>query len=243
MNPSYASRYRELWDTHWWWRSRASWLLGWIDRIDRRRPCRRILDVGCGDGLFFEDLGRFGQVQGLEPDETLLADSPRREAIHVAPLDRRFHAEKPFDLILLLDVLEHIEDDDEALRSAHRALQPGGRLLLTVPALPMLWSRHDVVNGHHRRYLPRELRDRLRAAGFRVEDVRYFFLWTVVPLLLRRHLSPAAGIDEYDVPIPPRRLNAALRLFSRIEHAIARVVRFPVGSSLLAVAERSEAPA
>ena len=84
-------------------------------------------------------------------------------------------------------------------------------------------------------YFRGELRRRLRAAGFRVEDVRYFFLWTVVPLLSAA-FSPAAGMGEYDVADSLRRLNAALRLFSRIEHAIGRIVRFPVGSSLLAVA-------
>jgi hypothetical protein len=84
------------------------------------------------------------------------------------------------------------------------------------------------------------LRERLRAAGFRVEEVRYFFLWTVAPLLLRRRLSPAAGVGEYDVAIPSRRVNSVLQIFSRIEHMIGRVVRFPVGSSLLAIASRSE---
>src|SRR4029079_14886838 len=106
----------------------------------------------------------FGAVEGLEPDAGVVTDPRWQPAIRSAPLGPDFRAEEPYDLILLLDVLEHIADDVAALAAARRALRPGGHLLVTVPALPWLWSRHDEANHHHRRYLPRGLRRSLRQA-------------------------------------------------------------------------------
>ena len=243
MQADYAQRYRTLWDRHWWWRSREALLLDRIGHLHRRTPLRRILDVGCGDGLFFERLGQFGQVEGLEPDASLLLDPRWRSKIQVGPLGPGFQPDEPFDLVLMLDVLEHIEDDGEALEAAFKALKPGGHLLVTVPALPWLWSRHDEANEHHRRYLPSTLRRTLLDAGLTIITLRYAFFWTVAPLLARRWLSPAdsrVGVADYAVTIPPEPLNRALTYLSRREHAIGQVLRWPLGSSLMAVARRPD---
>lgn len=243
MRPEYARQYRELWERHWWWRSRERFVLGWIDQLHRRASLARILDVGCGDGLFFETLERFGRVEGLEPDCSLLSDGRWRERISVAPLDATFPRQSAYDLLLLLDVLEHIADDRGALEAAWATLRPGGYLLLTVPALPWLWSRHDEANAHHRRYLAGDLRGRLELAGFQVEQLRYFFFWTVLPLLARRWLMPArGGQSDYDVPIPSPAVNRTLTALSRCDHGWATWLRWPIGSSLLAIARRPEHP-
>ncbi|WP_406701050.1 class I SAM-dependent methyltransferase [Singulisphaera sp. Ch08] len=243
MQPDYARCYRTLWDRHWWWRSREAYLLGWIKRLHSRSPRERILDVGCGDGLFFEQLERFGAVDGLEPDASLVNDPRWRSRIRVGSLDHRFQGASDYDLLLMLDVLEHIGDDGEALRAARSALRPGGHLVLTVPALSWLWSQHDVANEHYRRYDPGGLRTVLAASGFEVETVRFFFFWTVAPLLARRWLAPAKpgggdGTADYAVPVPPAPLNGALTLLSLGEHALGRIVRWPLGTSLLAIARR-----
>jgi hypothetical protein len=110
---------------------------------------------------------------------------------------------------------------------------------VTVPALPWIWSRHDEANQHFRRYRAKDLRAVLQAAGFKVESLRYFFGWTVGPLILRRWLAPAgAGMADYDVSIPPAAINATLTILSRAEHALSRLVPLPLGSSLLAIARR-----
>jgi SAM-dependent methyltransferase len=242
MQAEYARGYRTLWEHHWWWRSREALVLGWIERLHRRAPLRRILDVGCGDGLFFDRLERFGaDVEGLEPDARLVRDPRRRSRIRNATLGPGAYESGASDLLLMLDVLEHIADDRAALRSVHDALRPGGHLLLTVPALPWLWSRHDEANEHHRRYTPRGLRRVLNEAGLVVETIRFFFAWTVLPLVVRRWVAPAGGapgLADYSVAIPPAPINVALSLVSRVEHAVGQVVRWPVGSSLLAVARR-----
>lgn len=243
MHADYARQYRGLWERHWWWRARAAFLLEWIGRLHARSAGVdwRILDVGCGDGLFFEELSRFGHVEGLEPDESLVTDPRWRDRIHVGRLgaDDVPYPRSAFDLVLMLDVLEHIEDDRSALCSARALLKPGGALVLTVPALSWLWSRHDERNEHYRRYDRRSLRSALEDSGLRVEDPRYFFAWTVAPMLARRWLQPAGSRQRaLDAPIaiPPAPINRILTEASRAEHALGRHVRLPVGSSLLAVA-------
>jgi SAM-dependent methyltransferase len=243
MNESYARAYRRLWERHWWWRARAAWLRDWVETLAAGRRDLRILDAGCGDGLFFSDLAQFGVVQGLEPDARLLTDGPHRSAIRVGRLDAAFHPEPTYDLVLLLDVLEHCPDDAEALAAVRRALRPGGRLLLTVPGLPWLWSAHDTVNGHYRRYTRCTLHAALGGAGLEVEDMRWFFAWTIGPLVLRRWLRPTdAATTEAMVRVPPRPINALFRTLSQIDLALARRVRWPLGSSLLAIARRPHEP-
>ena len=248
MQAEYAQHYRTLWERHWWWRSRESYLLGWIARIrGREGGPLRILDVGCGDGLFFKRLEPFGRVEGLEPDASLLENPLWRDRIRVARLGDEFGGERGFDLVLMLDVLEHIADESGALRAARALLRPGGRLLITVPALQWLWSRHDEVNEHHRRYRRDRLLDLLIEAGFEVEDIRYFYFWTVAPLLVRRWVAPAGrGVHkgsrvafDHAVMIPPAPINRALSTISRAEHALGRLIRWPIGGSLLSLARVS----
>jgi SAM-dependent methyltransferase len=243
MRAAYAQGYRTLWERHWWWRSRELHVLEWVARVRNRnqRDDFRILDVGCGDGLFFDQLERFGQVEGIEPDASLVTHSIHRARIRTVALGVDFEARAEHDLVLMLDVLEHVQDDLRALQSLRESLRPEGRLILTVPALSWLWSQHDQVNEHFRRYDRRGLASVLRLAGFEVENIGYFFMWTVVPMLVRRWLQPAidSAAPEYRVGIPPEPFNWALARVSSFEHRIGRWIPWPIGSSLFAIARPS----
>lgn len=247
MIATYAATYRDLWTRHWWWRSRARHVLNVIERLHERDPIAKILDIGCGDGLFFDDLARFGDVRGIEADAALVRDPRRIDRIETTRLGESPLRQTGFDLVLLLDVLEHIADDAAALRAVVEAARPNGRLIVTVPAYQTLWSLHDVANGHFRRYNAARLRSLLAGAGLKVESLRPLFAWTVLPMLARRLLFPApsgphesqSGSDfEYQVAIPPEPLNSLLCGWSRFEHALGDVVPPPFGSSLIAVARR-----
>lgn len=247
MYADYAQRYRFLWERHWWWRSREALLLSWIAKLMEGRKCEncRILDIGCGDGLFFDRLSSFGEVEGLETDPSFASDPRWQGRIRLGSLgeEAEILPDASYDLVLMLDVVEHIADDIAALRAARSALKPGGHLLITVPALGWLWSRHDEWNEHYRRYNPRELERVLAAAGFEFGTMRYFFVWTVGPMLVRRWLlsrtKSGAGGEAVDLAlgIPPAPINRLLTLVSRAEHALGRYIPWPIGSSLLAVAQ------
>ena len=147
MDLEYALQYRTLYNQHWWWRAREHYILNLLRHLPLPQPAS-ILDIGCGDGLFFDALENFGTPYGIEPDQNLLSDDSKwRPHIWSIPFDRKFDTDQRFNLILMLDVLEHIDDDVDALQRAVRFLKPGGIVLLTVPALGSLWTDHDVPPG------------------------------------------------------------------------------------------------
>lgn len=237
MDPGYAERYRDLYRRHWWWRSREAAILEEIRRLRPAAGWGRILDIGCGDGLFFGRLREFGEVEGVEPDEAMLDPSgPYRNAIHAVPFDATFRPAHRFGLILLLDVLEHLPAPEEALRHAVSLLEPGGAVIITVPAFQQLWTRHDDLNHHLRRYTRNSFRTLAATAGLRIARERYLFQW-LAPVKLALRAVESLGAGRADTPaipaIPPGPVNRFLTLVSKAEQAVAVRVPLPFGSSLM----------
>ena len=239
MQAEYARAYENLYRNHWWWRAREDYLISVLRRRLPENGTGRILDVGCGSGLFFERLEPFGEVRGVETDVSLRTGiSAIDDRIHWGPLEE-VAAPARFTCILMLDVLEHMTDPVSALRQAHGMLETRGILLATVPAFQMLWTKHDDMNQHVRRYSKRTFRPLLARAGFRTEQLRYFFHWTfAAKLLVRATESVGRGLPSGPgiPPIPPARFNHALYVFSRLEQLCLRALPLPFGSSLLVVA-------
>jgi len=238
MDPTYASRYRELYERHWWWRAREPVIL---DALRRHRPnggWSSALDVGCGGGLFFERLAEYaGSVEGIEADARLVSDSANpRGRIYVGPFDAGFRPGKAYSLIVMLDVLEHLPDPAGALSRARGLLEPSGTLLLTVPAFRSLWTHHDDLNHHLTRYTREELAVLLRAAGFEVLEGRYFFHWTVPAKLAVRFAEKTFRLPARPAKVPPAWINGLLYRLSRLEEQWLGWLRWRVGSSLLVVA-------
>lgn len=242
MLAAYAGNYRELWKNHWWWQVRRRFVLRVLDALSARRPLKSILDVGCGDGLFFEQLSRYGEPRGVEADAGLVDPAgPWASRVTIASFGAAYPDDRRYDLVLMLDSLEHIEDDRGAARRAHDLLEPGGFLLLTVPALRSLWSVHDVANRHFRRYDKASLRAVLESAGFEIETLSFYFGWPVLPMYARKLLggTRAEGrAGDYAVLPPPRPLNGLLYAASALEQALTGMKGTPIGSSLFAIARR-----
>ena len=246
MLEAYAKNYRLLWNGHWWWQSRRRFVVSWLVRLAARRPLGRILDIGSGDGIFFDDFSLFGEPWGVETDASLVDPAGKwASRIKVAPFGAEYEDSRDYDLVTMLDSIEHIEDDAAAVRRAAGLLKPGGLLFATVPALPSLWSVHDEANRHFRRYTRPALRTLLESAGLEVETVGFFFGWPVLPLYARKLIgfgrtrTQAAG--EYEVLPPPRALNAVLYAATVVEQFLTGRYGTPIGSSLFAVARRPEA--
>ncbi|MFQ5743489.1 MAG: class I SAM-dependent methyltransferase [Acidobacteriota bacterium] len=239
MDQAYARRYRQLYERHWWWRAREKVILAALRRRQPAGGWRTILDVGCGDGLFFERLSELGEVEGVEPEAALVSASSRhRHRIHLCPFDDSFLPGKRYSLILMLDVLEHLEDPAAALRHAQALLEPLGVLLATVPAFNLLWTQHDELNRHHSRYTKGSFRQLARAAGLRIDRETYFFYWTCPVKLAARLVERALGLRPRLPRVPPRWLNGSLYLLSRLEQRTLGSLPVPFGSSLLIVGGR-----
>jgi SAM-dependent methyltransferase len=227
-------------DRHWWYRGRRTVLDGAIAEL-RLPPHARILDAGCGSGRNMVELARMGTVSGIELSKTSVDLARARDAgevIEGSVLEMPFEAES-FDLAVSLDVIEHLEDDLLALRELRRVVAPGGSLLVTVPAYGWLWSGHDEINHHHRRYTRRSLQSVAKQAGWEQLRTTYFnSLLLPVAILLRAldRLSTKTTESSLDLWVPPEPLNWLLERPLALEAAlIRRGGRIPAGLSLLAV--------
>lgn len=250
MNPEYARVYRQLYERHWWWRAREAWLasrlLAWIGASEQRgSDRRRVLDVGCGDRLAFGLLSRWGEVYGVESDRSLLSlESLADPRLYVGEFGPDLPFPGPFDLITAMDVIEHIPDERPALKQMAGLLSDGGLLFINVPARMSLWTRHDEVNRHYRRYSQQELGARLAEAGLEVlESVGCF--WFTVPLKWIQARLERHWIQSEESPTLPRvpatAINRTLILLCRLEQLVYLIFRSGFGSSLFVVARKSPA--
>ena len=235
MDAAYTTAYADLYRRHWWWRVRERILLDKIRGLLGTRAGRvRILDVGCGAGLFFDALEPFGHVEGIESDPIAVEQSGRwRSRIHAGELNT-FAADGAFDVILALDVVEHVSAPDVMLRQASRFLAPDGRILITTPAFNWLWTSHDQLNHHITRYTAGDMRALIRKAGLAPIETQYLFQSLIVPKLLVRTKEALIPAADTLPRVPPRALSRALEAWFRFENAIAGWL--PFGTSVMAVA-------
>lgn len=240
MERHIYDRMAEIDRDHWWFVGRRRIVAALLDRFRPKPGAMAILEVGAGTGSNLALLQGYGAVDAIEPDDHARAFAERRSGLVLkggylpdVPLE-----DGRYDLIVMLDVLEHIPDDLGALRALLPKLAPGGRLLLTVPAMPSLWSGHDLAHHHQRRYTPATLEKVVRAGGFRTLHRAYFnslLLPAIVGVRWLNKLRRREGGDEDRIPSP--RINALLtRLFGGEAQAAVRGV-FPLGVSLALVAE------
>jgi len=240
MRADYGERYRELYERHWWWRAREAAILEVLHAQQPPQGWRRILDVGCGDGLFFEKLARFGEVEGIEPVQDLVSEKGvYRSRIHIGSFDEGFQPGRKFSLILMLDVLEHLANPEAALRHALRLLEPQGRLVVTVPAFRLLWTNHDLLNQHFTRYTASSFRRLAHQAGLEIEIERYFFQWLFPMKLATRLAEWIFQLEPKPPEIPARWVNSLFYALSRFEYKTLSPLPMPFGSSMIVVGKRA----
>jgi len=243
MDRDYEQQTFQAEDRHWWYRGRRTVLEGVIDGLglDAGGAPIRILDAGCGSGRNMVELARRGMVTGVElsqPSVERARERGRGEVVEGSVLEMPF-GDASFDLAVSLDVIEHLEDDLGALRELRRTVAPGGALLVTVPAYQWLWSGHDEINHHQRRYTRRSLQRVAEQAGWRQERTTYFnSLLLPVAILLRvlDRFNRKTTESSLDLWVPPEPVNRALEVPLKLEASmIAHGGRIPAGLSLLSV--------
>jgi len=242
MDVGYESDTIAVEDRHWWYRGRRRIVLDTVAGL-ALPPGAAILDAGCGSGRNLAELARFGRPVGLEPSArgAELARARGVGEVVQAGIDAMPFADASFDLITCLDVLEHIEDDRGALRELLRVARPGARLLVTVPAYPRLWSSHDELNLHCRRYTRADLLARASEAGWLPRRTTHFnalllplaAAWRLGDRLRARDAPPTSELVR-----TPDALDWLLEQPLRAEAALLRSGRrIPAGLSLVGVFE------
>lgn len=243
MEAEVYERMAQLDSEHWWFAARRDILESVIRRIVRPPQGARILEIGCGTGHNLEMLSRFGTVEATELNDSARQLASRRfgRAIQAAALpDLSMFDESSFDMVALLDVLEHIPDDAPSLRAIRSVLKPGGKLLVTVPGNPWMWSAHDVSHHHHRRYRKSQLRDVAENAGFAVDLLSPFNTLLFPAVAAARIGGKLLRREAADDSMPSRPVNAVLKSVFSLEAPLIGRVPLPFGVSLIAVLRRPD---
>jgi SAM-dependent methyltransferase len=249
VDKDFYFQYAAVEDQHWWFVGRRRI----IDRVIRQLKLSndpQILEAGCGTGGNLKMLSRHGQVSAMELETTACEFANQRQVTLVkqGSLPDQIPFATEYDLILILDVIEHLDDDLAALKALKSRLKPGGWLLVTVPAYQFLWSQHDEINHHKRRYTVKQLRQVVRQSGYGIKYSTYFnsFLFPAVAavrLLQKLFKIETKASISIDLNLPAKPINQLLAtLFASERHFMGRI-RLPFGVSALLVAQTSPVPA
>ena len=230
-------------DTHWWYAAKQRIVASLIERY-RPRPGRlAIADLGCGCGAMLTRLRADHDVVGVDPSPLAIEFSKRRgiDVLQGGFPDQIPLEQGKYDVVLLLDVIEHLEDDAAGVRAAAGVLRDGGVMIVTVPAYQWLWSDWDELHHHFRRYNRGMLRKVLSEAALRISLLSYANT-TLFPLAAAArtvHKISRKKHETADMKVPPAPINATFRgLYSFERHFLGRLP-IPFGLSVVAVAGRT----
>jgi len=229
----------ELDDRHWWYCARRDIIADLIRREARPPADAAVLEIGCGTGHNLAMLAGFGHVDGLELDDEARALSEKRlgRSVMRSPLPELAEVrDRHYDLVGAFDVIEHIDDDAAALASIATKLKPGGKFVMTVPAHQWMWTAHDVVNHHKRRYSRRSLKALIERSPMKLDNIGYFNSLLFPLAVAERAASKLRGREDADVKLPPAPLNTMLEAVFRAERYLVGRLPLPPGLSLFAVA-------
>lgn len=199
--------------------------------------------MGCGLGETSKKLAAFGQVTGIDssPEAIKLAKKNGFKKAKVMDLANLLFPRNSFEAVTAFDVLEHIEDDQRAIREAFRVLKNKGILLLTVPAYDWLWSEHDEALGHKRRYIKSQIEMKLKKAGFTILKSSYIISSFLLPITLFRFwqkISKQEKVPKTSYVILPGFLNFFLAQILKLEGILVQAINLPFGVSLVCVAKK-----
>ena len=243
MERTVYNRLDQLEGQHWWFTARRKILKNVISQFAPKKAQLRLMEAGCGTGGNLKMLSSFGKLDAFELD-----DEARVIAKGKLPMDIKSgmlpdhvpYQPGSFDVVVAFDVIEHVEHDVESLASLGKQLAPGGRLVMTVPAMPWLWSKHDETHHHYRRYTKTSLNEALVQAGLKPVRISYFNTLLFPMIAGVRLLRQALNIKETaDDRMPSPAVNSVLKSIFSFESNWVGRVSMPVGVSLLAVAQRA----
>lgn len=245
MNDQFVKLYGELEARHWWFLARRQIVQAAVQRYAVPRPQQgsHLLEIGCGAGHNLVPFLADYTCVGIEPEDLLREQARQVTQRPITPgllPDGLGLGEQRFEVILLLDVLEHVDDDRRSLATIYRHLAPGGWLFLNVPALMWLWSVHDTMNMHQRRYHFADLQEKLTSAGFELASLHYWGKSLALPAALARKLKKHHDIagGQQLVQVPPPLLNALARRIVLLDHHCLSWWRRLPGLSLFAAVRK-----
>lgn len=243
MDARIQEFFTDHYESNWYLASRAEVLAAVINPVCRTTSGCRVVDVGAGTGSILARVKGGGPAFGIEGEWALARAGQANQTAtfvvanlgHGIPLSNQ-----SADVVLALDVLEHLDDDRTVMDEVFRILRPSGHFIISVPAFQGLWSRHDELHHHKRRYSKQRLFDIIASAGFRCTRMTYFNCLLLPLVYASRKLESFTRPSASDYEKAPPRLARALGAIFRFESRIVPRWNLPIGVSLLAVATRPD---
>jgi SAM-dependent methyltransferase len=234
--------------SHWWYKARRKVVANYLNKYFQGRARAMILDIASACGANFVNYKKYGTVYGVDISEESIAFCRSKGINRIARSDVQTlpFRNGAFEIVIALDALEHFEDDIKALSEIKRVIKPGGILIITAPAMNILWSQHDRAFHHIRRYSSGELCKKLKGSGFIIEFITYRLFFLFLPVLIFRkfrdlvQLTAAKTLQRSDFHIAlPSMFSTLLGYIGRLEeYVIDKKGRFPIGVSLFCAAKK-----
>ena len=251
MDKNYYKEYYLLERKHWWFRVREQIILQTFKKFEKQHNSLKILNVGCATGRSSEYLAHFGEVTSVEYDKDccqFLTEELHLPVVNASATDLPFE-QGSFDWVCAFDVIEHIEDHQKAVQELCRLAKPGGHVFVTVPAFMDLWSKHDVINHHFRRYRLPELKALF--SGDQPGQIiykTYFNSILFLPIWLFRKISNIIYSDknektlhsDFDDPEKNKIRGAIFYTIFYFEKILLNFITFPFGVSAMLIWKKNK---
>jgi 2-polyprenyl-3-methyl-5-hydroxy-6-metoxy-1,4-benzoquinol methylase len=243
VQNEFEKLYHEVETKHFWFRSRRNYI---ISLLKHENKDLSVLDIGCSSGILLNELHAIGfkknNLFGVDISEKAIENCKANGIENAYVMDgAKIELNRYFDIVIASDCLEHIEDDQKALSNWHSLLNENGKLYVFVPAFMTLWSQHDVVNMHFRRYTKSELVTKLNNKGFQIVKSSYWNCLLFLPLIIVRPLSrllkknngsESGNLDK------PGAFNGVLYQLINFENKLLKSINFPFGVSTFCIAKK-----
>jgi len=248
MDESMYGDFYKYEEEHWWFVARRKIIFTILKRYSPADSPLKILDVGCGTGAILKRLEKYGIAIGVDMSAEAVKFCKLRGCKNVFQASEKNlpFEDNTFNVITILDVIEHIDDDYAALCKYYRLVKKEGILLITTPAYNFLWGPHDVISHHKRRYTAEKLRNRVEEAGFAVERMTYFdtflFPFIVIGRTRQRLINILGGRSKSASNVKRRSpfVNNLLKFVFSFEAQFLKGFNFKYGVSLLCIAKKHE---
>nr|MBA4405425.1 hypothetical protein [Nanoarchaeum sp.] len=224
----------------WYIKSRQDLLERIIKKYFKNKKDLKILDAGCGTGFNFKALSKFGEVHGVDLSNTALEECKKLDYKSLELKDiNSLGYENHFDLIVAIELIEHIDNDGETINNFKKYLKEDGILIITTPAFKFLWSKDDELAMHKRRYSKKRLKKIINASGLKIKYLSYryflFFLPASLIFLIQKNRKKKKNSLEYT----PKWTNKILLNYMKFENwIISKGAKFPIGIGFIAISQK-----
>ncbi len=245
MEKGYEEKYHAFEENNWWFQSRRHTILSMIENLPKDS---KIIDIGCSGGVLLNALKShgFSNITGIDfsPEAIDKCKKNNISSCFIMDAHNPDFKDETFDLAIVSDCMEHLKDDEIALKNWNRILKKGGQAIIFVPAFMSLWSDHDTVNYHFRRYTKKELIDKSIRSGFLVSKSSYWNFLMFFPVYIFRKLKnvmrdtrkkPEDNLQHFN-PFS----NYILKSWLSIENIFFKLWGLPVGVSVMVTLKKNE---